>query len=613
MAERHRLRHLQVREAGHDRVGVPLREIDERAAQRRRAARRARRSRRAATAACRWRPGRCASAPVCRRLPASPTSVRQPPLDVEVDVLVVERPRERAGVRSRRAICARPRSMSARSCAARMPARREHARVRERAVDVGIGEPAVEADRGGVALDEVGDRLGEAAGPAAGGGRRRRRQASGRTSTCWSVAPIGHRACRQRAARQRCSGERRTGRRRDGHDACMPPPIMRSIIRQNGTSPGAARLPQPGHDPAHPGRRERRAPCCTRWRARPSPDGAVRRIGSRRDGVRRALPVRRARRAVARLAAPRAAAVRHRRRRRAARDGRRRHRAFSRCIAGSQPLPSGDAAAAGSLWALVAVPALCSSISSCAPARCRRRSPRRGCRRCRRASARISCSTASTPCCRSCARSPQRAEIALQDMADLFRVLMRDNRELAPLADEVELCRQYLELEQLRLGERLHGRLEPEEHARRCAGAAARAAAAARERRLPRHRAVEHAGHGVGQRVPDPRRSARDPQEPVSAPTAAAITPATRWRSANVRERLALHFDAEASLESRVTKDGYEVHIRMPYRTADPDAVPRTAAAAAASASRARRNGSARAAASRDAWARHPAHGGAHG
>ena len=42
----------------------------------------------------------------------------------------------------------------------------------------------------------------------------------------------------------------------------------------------------------------------------------------------------------------------------------------------------------------------------------------------------------------------------------------------------------------------------------------------------------------------------------------------------NVRERLALHFDAEASLESRMTKDGYEVHIRMPYRTADPDAAP---------------------------------------
>jgi len=38
----------------------------------------------------------------------------------------------------------------------------------------------------------------------------------------------------------------------------------------------------------------------------------------------------------------------------------------------------------------------------------------------------------------------------------------------------------------------------------------------------------------------------------------------------NIRERLALHFDAEASLDSRVTRDGYEVHIRMPYRTTKP-------------------------------------------
>ena len=32
---------------------------------------------------------------------------------------------------------------------------------------------------------------------------------------------------------------------------------------------------------------------------------------------------------------------------------------------------------------------------------------------------------------------------------------MRDNRELTPLAAEVTLCQQYLDLEKLRLGERL--------------------------------------------------------------------------------------------------------------------------------------------------------------
>ena len=53
-------------------------------------------------------------------------------------------------------------------------------------------------------------------------------------------------------------------------------------------------------------------------------------------------------------------------------------------------------------------------------------------------------------------QEPRRAERALEDMADLFRVLMADNKELTRLEHEVELCRQYLDLEQLRLGERLH-------------------------------------------------------------------------------------------------------------------------------------------------------------
>ena len=52
-------------------------------------------------------------------------------------------------------------------------------------------------------------------------------------------------------------------------------------------------------------------------------------------------------------------------------------------------------------------------------------------------------------------QEPRRAEAALEDMAGLFRALMADNRELAPLADEIELCRQYLDLEQLRFGDQL--------------------------------------------------------------------------------------------------------------------------------------------------------------
>ncbi len=50
---------------------------------------------------------------------------------------------------------------------------------------------------------------------------------------------------------------------------------------------------------------------------------------------------------------------------------------------------------------------------------------------------------------------PRRAERALENMADLFRALMGNASQLAPLEDEVALTRAYLELEQLRLGDRL--------------------------------------------------------------------------------------------------------------------------------------------------------------
>jgi two-component system sensor histidine kinase AlgZ len=161
---------------------------------------------------------------------------------------------------------------------------------------------------------------------------------------------------------------------------------------------------------------------------------------------------------------------------------------------------------------------------------------------------------------------PARAEIALQDMADLFRVLMRDNRELAPLGDELELCRQYLELEQLRLGERLTVDWNLKSMP-----------ADALVPPLVLQPLLENAVyHGI---------------EPSSAPGIVSVNvflsrgevhailrnpyrkdggrhhSGNKMALGNVRERLALHFDAEASLESRFTKDGYEVHIRLPYRT----------------------------------------------
>jgi len=50
---------------------------------------------------------------------------------------------------------------------------------------------------------------------------------------------------------------------------------------------------------------------------------------------------------------------------------------------------------------------------------------------------------------------PRRAETALEDLADLFRLLMRDTRDMTSLGEEIKLCEQYLGIEKIRLDQRL--------------------------------------------------------------------------------------------------------------------------------------------------------------
>ena len=161
---------------------------------------------------------------------------------------------------------------------------------------------------------------------------------------------------------------------------------------------------------------------------------------------------------------------------------------------------------------------------------------------------------------------PKQAEMALLDMADLFRVLMRDNRELVPLTDEIELCQQYLALEKLRLTDRL----QVEWHLNSMPGDALVPP-------LLLQPLLENAVyHGI---------------EPSSKPGVISINifyrggevhailrnpyqadggrhhAGNKMAIGNIRERLKLHFDAEGVLESRVRDATYEVHIRMPYRS----------------------------------------------
>jgi two-component system, LytTR family, sensor histidine kinase AlgZ len=162
---------------------------------------------------------------------------------------------------------------------------------------------------------------------------------------------------------------------------------------------------------------------------------------------------------------------------------------------------------------------------------------------------------------------PRRAEAALEDMADLFRVLMADNRDLAPLENEVELCRQYLALEQLRLGARLridwHVDNMPKD---------------ALMPPLVLQPLLENAVyHGIEPSIEPGVVSVniyhvrdqvhmvlRNPYRKDGSHHAG-----NKMALGNIRERLALHFDAEASLRARVGDSEYEVHITIPYVKAD--------------------------------------------
>jgi two-component system sensor histidine kinase AlgZ len=163
---------------------------------------------------------------------------------------------------------------------------------------------------------------------------------------------------------------------------------------------------------------------------------------------------------------------------------------------------------------------------------------------------------------------PRRAERALEDLADLFRVLMADNRSLAPLSKEVEIARQYLAIEQLRLGERLRVAW----HTESMPGDALVPA-------LLLQPLVENAVyHGIepleagGEMTIDLRVVAGQLVLTLTNPFRAegSQRAGNRMATANIRERLALHYDAEASMRVRISGGLYEVVIRLPLMAGSP-------------------------------------------
>lgn len=159
---------------------------------------------------------------------------------------------------------------------------------------------------------------------------------------------------------------------------------------------------------------------------------------------------------------------------------------------------------------------------------------------------------------------PQRAETALEDMAELFRVLMADNRDLVPLSQELALCQQYLNIEKLRLDERLQ-----------CEWQISEMPASMLIPPLILQPLLENAVyHGIepqsqgGVITIDIQPAGNSLWLRISNPLPPHNdkTGGNKMALKNIRERLRLHYDLEAQLRQYEADQRYVVEISIPTR-----------------------------------------------
>jgi two-component system sensor histidine kinase AlgZ len=160
---------------------------------------------------------------------------------------------------------------------------------------------------------------------------------------------------------------------------------------------------------------------------------------------------------------------------------------------------------------------------------------------------------------------PLRAERMLESVAELFRAVMGDVKRLVPLEQELELCKRYVEIEQTRLGERLQvewdlGAVHPR----------------ARVPQLLLQPIIENAvRYGAERQAGTCQIQVRVRQQgfkiEISVSNPIAREPVQREGNQiglnNIRGRLALIYDLEASLETRVRRERFELTLSLPLET----------------------------------------------
>lgn len=155
---------------------------------------------------------------------------------------------------------------------------------------------------------------------------------------------------------------------------------------------------------------------------------------------------------------------------------------------------------------------------------------------------------------------PQRAEQILEDLSELFRGALAEPGAVVSLAEEVELARRYLEIEQLRFGDRLRVQWKLDAAASRC-----------RVPPLLLQPLVENAvRHGVepneqgGELQIGTRVRGDEVEIRIVNSVGAPGRPGHGLALRNVRERLRLMHDVAARFEIERQRERYTVRIVLP-------------------------------------------------
>lgn len=169
---------------------------------------------------------------------------------------------------------------------------------------------------------------------------------------------------------------------------------------------------------------------------------------------------------------------------------------------------------------------------------------------------------------------PLRAESTLEDLSELFRVLMRDARDVTSLEEEIRLCRQYLSIEKVRLGDRLKVEWK----------AGSISEKMLRKARVPSlllQPLLENAVHYGVEAVSEPVTIEIELERQADRIHVAIFNPIPEVRSEegtrvgnhmalqNIRERLALLYDVEAQLTAGPVGGRFEVRLYFPYVRGD--------------------------------------------